>query len=204
MRDRLFARTFGAGPELDAYNAAFVLPELVLDVLVASGLAAPFVPIFLRLRAGDGDEEAFGQTILTGATGVMVITAVVLFVLAPQTTGLIAPGFSTAQHDLYVGLFRVMLVTPILFAASLALGEVLLAERRFLAYGAAPLLYNAGIVVGDRSPWRPRSGSSAQRLGPCSALRCTWAFGCGDCAPARSASVSALSRGPRPSANSCG
>ena len=41
-----------------------------------------------------------------------------------------------------------MLVTPILFAASLALGEVLLAERRFLAYGAAPLLYNAGIVMG--------------------------------------------------------
>ena len=28
VRDRIFARTFGAGAELDAYNAAFVLPEL--------------------------------------------------------------------------------------------------------------------------------------------------------------------------------
>ena len=28
VRDRIFARTYGAGPELDAYNAAFVLPEL--------------------------------------------------------------------------------------------------------------------------------------------------------------------------------
>ena len=34
LRDRIFARTFGAGPELDAYNAAFVLPELLLDVFV--------------------------------------------------------------------------------------------------------------------------------------------------------------------------
>ena len=46
VRDRMFAQTFGAGPELDAYNAAFVLPELALDVLVAGGLVAPFVPIF--------------------------------------------------------------------------------------------------------------------------------------------------------------
>ena len=46
VRDRIFARTYGAGIELDAYNAAFVLPELALDVLVAAGLTAPFVPIF--------------------------------------------------------------------------------------------------------------------------------------------------------------
>ena len=51
VRDRTFARTFGAGSELDAYNAAFVLPELLLDVLVEAGLAAPFIPIVLRLRA---------------------------------------------------------------------------------------------------------------------------------------------------------
>jgi len=151
VRDRAFAQTFGAGAELDAYNAAFVLPELTLDVLVASGLAAPFIPIFLRLRGASADPSAanaFGQTILTGAVGLMTLAAVALFVLAPQTTALIAPGFGGEQRDLYVALFRVMLITPILFAASLTIGEVLLAERRFLAYGSAPLLYNAGIVLG--------------------------------------------------------
>jgi putative peptidoglycan lipid II flippase len=152
LRDRLFARTFGAGPELDAYNAAFVLPELTLDVLVASGLAAPFVPIFLRLRGERAPDpapaNAFGQTILTGALLVMSAVALVLFVFAPQTTALIAPGFDAAQREQYAGLFRVMLITPIVFAASLTLGEVLLAERRFLAYGAAPLMYNAGIILG--------------------------------------------------------
>ena len=149
LRDRIFARTFGAGAELDAYNAAFVLPELTLDVLVASGLAAPFIPIFLQLRR-EADEPAnrFGQSIFTGALTVMTAAAVVLFVLAPQTTAIIAPGFDGEQRETYIGLFRLMLLTPILFAASLTLGEVLLAERRFLAYGSAPLLYNMGIILG--------------------------------------------------------
>jgi putative peptidoglycan lipid II flippase len=152
VRDRIFARTFGAGTELDAYNAAFVLPELALDVLVAGGLTAPFVPIFLGLREGDAGERAadeFGQTILTLAVVVMALASAVLFVLAPVTVGVIAPGFqSAADRDLYTGLFRVMCLTPAVFAASIALGEVLVADRRFLFYGLAPLLYNGGIVAG--------------------------------------------------------
>jgi putative peptidoglycan lipid II flippase len=149
LRDRIFARTFGAGPELDAYNAAFVLPELALDVLIASGLAAPFVPIFLELKREDGTAAvSFGQTILTGAVIVMGVAAAILFVLAPETTRFIAPGFDESQQQLYTSLFRVMLATPVIFAASIALGEVLVAERRFFAYGLAPLLYNGGIIVG--------------------------------------------------------
>ena len=44
IRNRVFANTYGAGAELDAYNAAFRIPEIALDVLVAAGLTAPFVP----------------------------------------------------------------------------------------------------------------------------------------------------------------
>ena len=50
VRDRVFARTFGAGSDLDVYNAALQLPELALDVLVTAGLSAAFVPVFARLR----------------------------------------------------------------------------------------------------------------------------------------------------------
>ena len=150
VRDRIFARTFGAGAELDAYNAAFVLPELLLDVLVEAGLAAPFIPIFLQLRsqAAPADADRFARTILTGAVGIMGVAAAVMFVFAEATTALIAPGFAAEQRELYASLFRVMLVTPILFAASLTLGQVLLAEQRFFWYGVAPLLYNAGIILG--------------------------------------------------------
>lgn len=149
VRDRVFARTFGAGSDLDAYNAAFVLPELLLDVLVASGLTAPFVPIYARLARDDrGAADDFGRTVLTVAVGVMTTGSVLLFVIAPATTARIAPGFSGPQADLYVQLFRLMSVTPIIFAASIALGELLVAHRRFLWYALAPILYNAGIVGG--------------------------------------------------------
>ena len=40
VRNRVFANTYGAGAELDAYNAAFRIPEIALDVLVAAGLTA--------------------------------------------------------------------------------------------------------------------------------------------------------------------
>ena len=151
VRDRIFAQTFGAGPELDAYNAAFVLPELLFDVLVEAGLAAAFIPIFVKLRATHGDPEVanrFGRTILTLGVGVMGVGSFVLFVFADAFTGWIAPGFAGEQRELYVALFRVMLGTQVLFAASLTLGQVLLAEQRFFWYGLAPLLYNAGIVIG--------------------------------------------------------
>lgn len=152
VRDRTFAQTFGAGHELDAYNAAFVLPEVLLDVLVEAGLAAPFIPIFLKLRSRAAEDveaaDRFARTVLTAAVAVMGLAAVVMFVFADATTGLIAPGFEGAQRELYVDLFRLMLVTPILFAASLTLGQVLLAEQRFFWYGIAPLLYNGGIIAG--------------------------------------------------------
>ncbi|HEX5827619.1 MAG TPA: murein biosynthesis integral membrane protein MurJ [Candidatus Limnocylindrales bacterium] len=149
VRDRIFARTYGAGPELDAYNAAFVLPELLLDVLVAAGLTAPFVPVFTTLRRDvPADAPAFAQTVLTLAVGVMGIASVVLFIVAPATVELIAPGFDEATSALYLDLFRLMLVTPILFAASITLGEILVAEQRFAWYALAPILYNLGIVAG--------------------------------------------------------
>jgi putative peptidoglycan lipid II flippase len=149
VRDRIFARTFGAGAELDAYNAAFVLPELALDVLVASGLTAPFVPVFASLRRADPAAAVrFAQTVLTLAILVMGAASLLLLLLAPVTVDIIAPGFDAANRERYLELFRLMLITPVIFAASITLGEILVAERRFLSYALAPILYNAGIAGG--------------------------------------------------------
>ena len=101
LRDRIFARTFGAGSELDAYNAAFVLPELLLDVLVEAGLAAPFIPIFLRLRSSEHRDQAdhFARAILSAGVAVMGSAAVLMFIFADATTSVIAPGFSGEQRS---------------------------------------------------------------------------------------------------------
>lgn len=148
VRNRVFANTFGAGPELDAYYAAFRIPEIALDVLVAAGLTAPFVPIFTGLRRDD--EEAanqFGRTVLTGAIAVMSVASLAIFLLAPWI-GDRVEGFDATTRSLYVDLLRINCVAQILFAASFALGEILVANRRFVSYALAPILYSGGIVVG--------------------------------------------------------
>jgi peptidoglycan biosynthesis protein MviN/MurJ (putative lipid II flippase) len=95
VRNRVFAAEFGVSAELDAYNAAFRIPEIALDILVGAGLSAPFVPIFTRLLAAGADEErnaddpigrraeAFGQSVLTAAVGAIGVALAILFVAAP-------------------------------------------------------------------------------------------------------------------------
>ncbi|HEX6867532.1 MAG TPA: lipid II flippase MurJ [Candidatus Limnocylindrales bacterium] len=150
VRNRVFANTYGAGAELDAYNAAFRIPEIALDVLVAAGLTAPFVPIYSRLRHDEGDDRTandFGRTVLTGAVGLMTIASVLIFLAAPWLAGIVAHGFDPATQDLYVQLVRINCIAQIMFAASIALGEILVADRRFLFYALAPILYTTGIIV---------------------------------------------------------
>jgi putative peptidoglycan lipid II flippase len=150
VRNRVFANTYGAGAELDAYNAAFRIPEIALDVLVAAGLSAPFVPIYSSLRRADGDEPAndFGRTVVTAATGVTALAGLLIFAVAPWLGGLVGAGFAAPTRDLYVGLLRINCAALVLFGASMALGEILVAHRRFVFYALAPVLYTGGIILG--------------------------------------------------------
>jgi putative peptidoglycan lipid II flippase len=151
VRNRIFANTYGAGAELDAYNAAFRIPEIALDVLVAAGLTAPFVPIFTTLRERSDDDEPandFGRTVLTGAIGVMTIASIGIFLAAPLLATVVGAGFDPATQELYIQLLRINCLAQVLFAASMALGEVLVANRRFVYYALAPIFYTTGIILG--------------------------------------------------------
>jgi putative peptidoglycan lipid II flippase len=161
VRNRVLANEFGAGPELDAYNAAFRIPEIAIDLLVGAGLSAPFVPIFTRLLRSDGQTggaaerpadteraETFGQTVLTGAVAAMAVALVLLFVGAPWLAETVFGGFDPNTRVLYTELLRINCLALLFFAASMAIGEILVARQRFLAYGVAPILYTSGIVVG--------------------------------------------------------
>jgi len=149
LRDRVLARSFGAGPALDAYNSAVIVPELLLDIVVAGGVQAALVPLFTRLRREDaGAAETFGRTVIWTGVAAMLVVAVGLFVGAPWLAALAVPGFDAAGRDQYVTVLRLVAVTPALFAASIAIGELLVAHRRFVGYGLAPILYNGGIAGG--------------------------------------------------------
>ncbi|HRY63106.1 MAG TPA: murein biosynthesis integral membrane protein MurJ [Patescibacteria group bacterium] len=51
LRDRLLAARFGAGDVLDAYYAAFKLPDFIFNTLVLGALSAAFIPLFIELKA---------------------------------------------------------------------------------------------------------------------------------------------------------
>ncbi|HEX5015597.1 MAG TPA: lipid II flippase MurJ [Candidatus Limnocylindrales bacterium] len=148
IQNRVLANAFGLSDELDIYYVAVRIPEVALDILVAAGLTAPFVPIFTQLRRG-GDQAAndFARTVLTAAVLVMIAAAAVLIVLAPAIAGVVAGGLDEAAQALYVDLFRINCLTLALFAASIAVGEILVANRRFFFYGLAPLVYPAGSIL---------------------------------------------------------
>ena len=92
---------------------------------------------------------------------VMSASSLLLLILAPATVRLVAPGFDESSQALYLDLYRLMLLTPIIFGASITLGEVLVAERQFLSYALAPILYNLGIV--GRHAAAPRHGWASWR-----------------------------------------
>jgi putative peptidoglycan lipid II flippase len=150
VQNRVLANAFGLGTELDIYYVAVRIPEVALDLLVAAGLTAPFVPIYTALRHDDDDRAAngFGRTVLTAAVVVMAITAAVLIVVAPLIAGAVAGSLSAADQALYIDLFRINCLTLTLFAASIAIGEILVANRRFFFYALAPVLYPLGAILG--------------------------------------------------------
>src|SRR5918993_352936 len=103
VRERILSQSFGIGDELDAFKAAFLIPELLFSVIVASGLAAPFIPIFTGLKRDEGERAAhdFGKTVLTLAVLVMGVISVILFIVAPLTADIAAPGFGPEKRALY-------------------------------------------------------------------------------------------------------
>jgi putative peptidoglycan lipid II flippase len=146
---RILGHEYGAGPELDAWSAATRLPQLALDFLVVGGVVGPFLPLFVGLKGEAADKARdFARTILTLAILVMALAMAIMFVFAAQTMSIVAPGFTGEQRELYIGLFRVLCFAQVIFAASWVLGEILVAERRFVTYGLAEPIYYAGIAAG--------------------------------------------------------
>jgi len=150
LRDRLLVGHFGKGPLLDAYNAAFRLPELLFALLVSGAFAVAFIPVLSNYLEKKQQEEAWRVTsslfnILVLAT---VAGGIVMMVFADQLTTLLVPGFDAERHRLTTDLTRIMLITPVLFAVSSVLGSVQQAFNRFLIFSLAGVLYNVGIIAG--------------------------------------------------------
>lgn len=151
LRDRILARTFGAGRELDLYNASFVVPDLLFNILIASTLSAAFIPIFTGMLSKGDQEKAndLANTVLHAALMVMVVAAIAAAVFMPVFVKFFTKdSLEPPQYKLLISISRLMLISPIIMTISNTLGAVLIGFKRFLPYGLSPILYNIGILIG--------------------------------------------------------
>ena len=147
LRDRTFAHTFGAGPVLDLYYAAFRVPDLVFALVSSLVSAYVIIP-----RITGADKETIRTILSESATfllGVGGLICLVLSFLVPQLLAFLYPDFaaSTRQGE-FILLTRLLLLQPILLGLSGVLASVTQVYRRFLLFALSPVLYNLGIIFG--------------------------------------------------------
>ncbi len=150
IRDHLLASTFGAGSDLDAYYAAFRIPDLVYNLVILGALSAGFIPIFTDYLKNRSSEKAlyFANQVLNLILIIVVVICLILFFVIPYLIPLIVPGFSSDKISLTVRLTRIMLLSPLFLGVSALFGGILQSLKNFLVYSLAPIFYNLGIIFG--------------------------------------------------------
>lgn len=151
IRDRVLAHYYGAGPVMDAYYAAFKIPDLIYNLLIVGALTAGFIPTFTRLLSEkDGNKRAWYLT--NNILNILGISLLVLcslgLIFTPVLNKIIAPGFHDDNLIRIIGFTRIMFLSPIFLGISMIMGGVLQSLRRFVLYAFAPIFYNFGIIFG--------------------------------------------------------
>src|SRR3989338_3033541 len=149
VRDRMLTGIFGAGEDLDAYLAAFRIPDFLYAFLVIWGLSAVFLPLFSEYMAQDKEKAWRFVNNMMGMYAVFLgIGSLFAALFMRQLISLVAPGFEGTQFETAVLLSRFMLVSPLFFAFSAIAAGVLQYFQKFVAYALAPVVYNLSIIAG--------------------------------------------------------
>jgi putative peptidoglycan lipid II flippase len=149
VRQRLLVGTFGASDKLDAYFAAFQVPDFAYNLLILSTLSVAFIPVFCEYLNRDKQEAwRIANSILNLVFIIIGILSFGLFFLAPELVKLVSPGFSGEKYQLTVNLTRILVLSPWLFSISSVFSSILNSFRSFTLVAIAPLLYNLGIIFG--------------------------------------------------------
>lgn len=153
FRDRwlnsMYYDTYPAG--LDAYTAAFTVPDFLYFVITSGALSVTFIPILNeRLVAKNKDEawELSASTLNFLALLCLVASAVMIIFADPLVRYIVAPGLNESSMSLAINMMRVIAINPFLFAITTVLNSMQQAVGRFVFCAAAPALYNIGIIIG--------------------------------------------------------
>ncbi|WP_339853904.1 murein biosynthesis integral membrane protein MurJ [Roseovarius nubinhibens] len=148
VRDVFITNLIGPGPVMDAFVAAFRLPNMFRRFFAEGAFNAAFVPMFSkRLEAGD-DPEGFAAQAMSGLALVLILLCALAMIFMPGFIWVTAEGFyGDERFDMAVDFGRV--VFPYIFFISLAalVSGMLNAAGRFAAAAAAPVLLNVMLCV---------------------------------------------------------
>jgi len=150
-REVVIGARFGASAELDAYLAAFRLPDVLYQLIAGGALGSAFIPTFTRYLTANDRIGAWrlASSIINIVTLLLASAAVLATIFAPiLVAAIIAPGFDPSTQALTVSLMRVMLIAPVIFGASGVIMGALNAQQHFLLPAIAPIVYNLAIIVG--------------------------------------------------------
>ena len=136
---------------LDAYTAAFTVPDFMFAILVSGALSVTFIPVF-NARWIKGNKRSaweIGSSMINLMALITFIASILIIIFAdPLMKYLIAPGLSESGHALAVSMMRVIAINPFIFSIAAVIASIQQAVGRFTFYALAPLIYNVGIIIG--------------------------------------------------------
>jgi putative peptidoglycan lipid II flippase len=148
-RVAVFAAEFGTSSSLDAFWAAFRIPDTLFQLVAAGALGSAMVPVVSALLANG--EAARARRVVSTVANLMLIAliplAALMWLVAPSVVPAIAPIGDASKLPLEVDLTRWMLLSPILLALAAAMTAGLNAAGVFGAPALAPNVYNLAIIV---------------------------------------------------------
>jgi putative peptidoglycan lipid II flippase len=149
-REQIFAALFGGGAAMDAFTAAFRIPNLLRDLFAEGALSTAFVTTFSKTIARNGDAAAWRL-----ADKVATLTAVVLgaiciagMVFSASLVGILAPGFDPGKAELTAQLTRIMFPFILMVSLAALVMGMLNAKNVFAVPAMASSFFNLGSIVG--------------------------------------------------------
>ena len=143
------AGVYGRTDAMDAFLAAFLIPNLLIN-LISESMNQALVPTLVRVREQEGHERA--QQLLSSAMlWVCLLLAAVTALMALAARGffpLIASNFPAAKLELSVRLFYALLPVVLITGIATNCTAVLNTFDRFALPALAPMATPAAIILG--------------------------------------------------------
>ncbi len=120
IRDGVISQTFGASAELDAYYAAFEVPDGLFNIVAGLAMATALIPV-LSAYTGSRDHENVSQLASTVINWVFIVVTVgsgLAAIFAPHIIRLLAPGFDSMRAELATRLMRLVLLQTVVSSIS--------------------------------------------------------------------------------------